>query len=700
MADVTPEMEQAKARVEERLLALPGVTGVDIGFKEVGGEVTDQLAIRVLVREKKSLDEVPEEERIPEEIEGHPADVIQRRFELHSVGASVAEDELPSPVDAGVYSPVRGGISVGPCRTIGGFVHAGTLGAIVVDNASKRPLALSNFHVLAVDEHAADGDAIVQPSRIEGGQCPAQVAGKLRRHALTGSVDAAVMDLAVEQGVRPEVVEIGAVTGTGTATLGQAVRKRGRTTRLTYGVVDSVSLTVIVDYGPGIGEKTLAKQIGVRPDPDRSAKFSDHGDSGSVVVGDAREVVGLLFAGDETGYGVANPIADVLSALDIDIATAPAAKRVEPAANTKILPEFKERFGGKERKSDKTEFKDDKDQKNEDKEIKDLKDEEKENKDGKDLKDEPDKAGKDETKEFKDKREKPEFKNESKDEGKESKDKQEKDENKESKEEKESKDNKDKEDKEAKDKAEKTEFKESKEVKDGGKENKDSPFEIMGQTGQDPMAQRIAALEATVARLTAAVTGDQEPGGAPGVGPGKDLKPEKDKAERLEKPEKEKVEKFEKVEKTEKNEKFEKSEKLEGKDKDESKESKDLKDQVKEKPERKELKEAKDNKDQTKERKEKPERKEFKEEKLEGKFEKPENKDLIPDGKLPPERKPGKEQEIPDLPDPIDWRVRTLETRVSNLSHFILRSMRPDLSQGALHREPDVQDDTSDQEDS
>jgi len=61
MPDVTPELEQAKARAEERLLGLPGVSGVDIGFKEVGGEPTDQLAIRVLVQEKKPLEEVPGE---------------------------------------------------------------------------------------------------------------------------------------------------------------------------------------------------------------------------------------------------------------------------------------------------------------------------------------------------------------------------------------------------------------------------------------------------------------------------------------------------------------------------------------------------------------------------------------------------------------------------------------------------------------
>jgi hypothetical protein len=47
--------------------------------------------------------------------------------------------------------------------------------------------------------------------------------------------------------------------------------------------------------------------------------FGDHGDSGSVVVDANNKVVGLYFAGSSDGTGVANPIAAVLSALNIDL---------------------------------------------------------------------------------------------------------------------------------------------------------------------------------------------------------------------------------------------------------------------------------------------------------------------------------------------------------------------------------------------
>jgi hypothetical protein len=87
--------------------------------------------------------------------------------------------------------------------------------------------------------------------------------------------------------------------------------------------VDSVSLSVNIDYGDGIGAKTLTNQIGITPDTTKNPKFGDHGDSGSVVVDDTRKVVGLYFAGSDDGYGVANPIAGVLSALNISMCTPP-----------------------------------------------------------------------------------------------------------------------------------------------------------------------------------------------------------------------------------------------------------------------------------------------------------------------------------------------------------------------------------------
>jgi len=108
------------------------------------------------------------------------------------------------------------------------------------------------------------------------------------------------------------------VRGTAAAALGMAVRKRGRTTLLTYGSVDGVSASVNIDYGDGIGTRTLTNQVSIVADTTHNPLFSDHGDSGSVVVNDAGFVVALLFAGSGTST-LANPIAAVLTELNISV---------------------------------------------------------------------------------------------------------------------------------------------------------------------------------------------------------------------------------------------------------------------------------------------------------------------------------------------------------------------------------------------
>jgi hypothetical protein len=80
MTESMDEIIHLKSEVETELLKLPGVTGVDVGYKYVGGKKTDVLAIRVYVKKKR---DVPEKEAIPKMIQGVPTDVIERNFVLH-----------------------------------------------------------------------------------------------------------------------------------------------------------------------------------------------------------------------------------------------------------------------------------------------------------------------------------------------------------------------------------------------------------------------------------------------------------------------------------------------------------------------------------------------------------------------------------------------------------------------------------------
>jgi hypothetical protein len=322
------EVSRVKSSIEQDLLSLPNVTGVFTGRKIKDGVDTGQVAIVVTVTQKQ---DVPATQAVPKEINGVPTDVIEEVIEPMLVANAVRLEDISPMVDTATYATLEGGISVGPCRsfyleppeveTAGNYVFTGTLGCIVRDKKTNDPMMLSNFHVMCVDNTWAAGNTMAQPSQVDTGTCPADVVGSLNRAVLNASVDGAVSRISG----RPyscEIVDIGDVNGTATAMVGMAVRKRGRTTELTHGSVAATDYTTSVDYGDGLGVVTLTNQIRIVNDPAQSAFFGKKGDSGSVVVDDAINVVGLYFAGNTTGtVGVANPIAGVLTALDISICT-------------------------------------------------------------------------------------------------------------------------------------------------------------------------------------------------------------------------------------------------------------------------------------------------------------------------------------------------------------------------------------------
>jgi hypothetical protein len=104
------------------------------------------------------------------------------------------------------------------------------------------------------------------------------------------------------------------------------VGKSGRTTGLTCGTVSALNVDVVVDYFTDCAEtnhalsKTFTNQIVIS-----GTSFSDAGDSGALIVDTSNaEPVGLFFAGGTDLNGVeqavANPVGDVLAALDSQVA--------------------------------------------------------------------------------------------------------------------------------------------------------------------------------------------------------------------------------------------------------------------------------------------------------------------------------------------------------------------------------------------
>lgn len=105
----------------------------------------------------------------PTEIDGIPTDVLERSYELQIESEAL---DASAQADTVHYPTLVGGVSMGPSRAVGGSVFAGTLGAVVIDNATNQHAALTNFHVACVDNGWHPGDRMVQPSRIDTGRVP------------------------------------------------------------------------------------------------------------------------------------------------------------------------------------------------------------------------------------------------------------------------------------------------------------------------------------------------------------------------------------------------------------------------------------------------------------------------------------------------------------------------------------------------
>jgi hypothetical protein len=297
---------EALDTVRREWLRRPGVTAVDVGFKIKGDELTDDVAVRVHVARKIAVPELARSEvfnetgKADKKVGGFPVDVIEATYGL-SQGSSTEpvvldyedEDAIAAIERTTAFDPLIGGISCGNPR-----VTAGTIGAIVFDRATCRPMILSNWHVLAGASAAAAGEGILQPGRVDGGT---QTVATLTRMRLDSRMDAAVATLNGARGHTRDILGLGTITGIATAALGMLVVKSGRTTGITHGVIDGVSMSTSIDYGdPGV--VTFNNQIRIVPRPPWPAvdyEVSQGGDSGSVWLGDGtNRAIGLHFAGE------------------------------------------------------------------------------------------------------------------------------------------------------------------------------------------------------------------------------------------------------------------------------------------------------------------------------------------------------------------------------------------------------------------
>jgi hypothetical protein len=337
-----------KDRAADLFLKIPHVNAVGIGSRERNGRPTGEPSIKVFVTRKKPEREVPPEELIPASFEGLPTDVVEM---APAIRRSVDGVTHPGGMIADLtdLDPLRGGVSI----SLEGKKGLGTLGCILRDKQDGSAIyALANYHVVAKDNKLSRSRRVAHPSTrgpdFEFEFDEANTKGIVAEGTLDALRDAAVFRL--DQGVHwiPFVEGIGYLQGWRDVSVTQAaagtfqVRKRGTKTLLTGGVVTAIADMEI--------EKLRHKNLLIirpnHPDPPGSDTwfFADEGDSGSVVVNDQNEVVGLYFAfvdpgvhpTPQDGYGFAFRIGTILErfrtvdGLDLEVARPTNAGATDP----------------------------------------------------------------------------------------------------------------------------------------------------------------------------------------------------------------------------------------------------------------------------------------------------------------------------------------------------------------------------------
>jgi len=327
------EVRRVKARFASSLLARRGVVACGVGYKEIGGDRTDELCVVVSVVEKVSRGELAPSDFVPPVLGGVRTDVQETGI-IRALWDRTTK-----------WRPAPGGVSIGHID-----ITAGTLGCLVTKD--DLVYILSNNHVLANSNQAQIGDPILQPGPHDGGTiedriatleefvpivfetgesvCP--IANRLvnilnpvarlvgSRHRLRAFqqdpemnlVDAAIARPISADLVSKRILEIGEPQGINEGVLGLKVRKSGRTTGLTSDEITQVYVTVQVSYGAG--------KVAVFTDQLLTGAMCAGGDSGSVVVDGANHVIGLLFAGSKSAT-IINRIQNVVEALGVDVHT-------------------------------------------------------------------------------------------------------------------------------------------------------------------------------------------------------------------------------------------------------------------------------------------------------------------------------------------------------------------------------------------
>nr|WP_321237076.1 trypsin-like serine protease [uncultured Psychroserpens sp.] len=191
----------------------------------------------------------------------------------------------------------------------GSLNKGGTLGALFKLKSGNKIYLLSNRHVIFDSDYNENKNKVVSPARIHVSKSLNEIntIGKIiwssQKH--DDILDAAIAEV---NDKTKSCIDIGkycvnnelSFNGIAKAKIGDSIKKFGKTTGLTYGEIKSINCTVNVSKNIKT-PKIFRRQI-------LTSNISDYGDSGSVVINQDNDVVGLLTGGNKTTASFCNNI--------------------------------------------------------------------------------------------------------------------------------------------------------------------------------------------------------------------------------------------------------------------------------------------------------------------------------------------------------------------------------------------------------
>lgn len=286
------------------LLDRDNVTCVGIGVKRIQGRETNKLCVVVGVRRKAEMHDIQPRMRIPSQIwwrgKTYLTDVVEMAPAFSDFALAGAPPQLVcTPGTKKFARPVPCGVSTG--NYLDPATSAGTIGCMVkLNNVGTTICFLTCNHVIARENKASIGSAVLQPGIGDLGKYPADQIGSLKDFVVLKTQPSInYVDMAVASTnsnlTSPKLNCIGTISTTYiNPSVNMLLRKVGKTTNYTHGAkITLISASYPITYGLGVLKFEGVSIVNNNP------TFAMGGDSGSIALKDGTyNPVGMMIAGN------------------------------------------------------------------------------------------------------------------------------------------------------------------------------------------------------------------------------------------------------------------------------------------------------------------------------------------------------------------------------------------------------------------